>query len=265
MLHNVFLKTLYDQRYALLGWGIGMLMLALASTLLYPSVSASMSETGGLLGQLSPMVKAMIGGFNMTTLPGYLEAHFFSFVVPILFLGMPLTFGAAAIAGEEKLGTMNLLLSAPLFRWQIVVQKFTALVVALVMVGFTLWIGLAFGIGVIGVDFSLGRLAETTVSCVLLGLAFGTLALAIGCATGNRGLSLGITGAIAMAAYFINSLAPVAKMLEPFRKLTPFYYYISAEPLINGLNLGHASVLIGMTAVLLVVAMVTFERRDVGC
>lgn len=75
---------------------------------------------------------------------------------------------------------------------------------------------------------------------------------------------MGITGAIAVATYFINSLTLLVETLEPFRKLSPFYYYISAEPLMNGLNLGHAAVLVRLTAVLLVVALVTFERRDVA-
>lgn len=52
--------------------------------------------------------------------------------------------------------------------------------------------------------------------------------------------------------------------LTPYLKLSPFYYYISAEPLRNGLDLGHAAVLIGITAVLLAVALLAFERRDLA-
>ncbi len=44
----------------------------------------------------------------------------------------------------------------------------------------------------------------------------------------------------------------------------PFYYYIGADPLTNGLNLAHAGVLIGITAALLAMAIVTFERRDLA-
>ena len=36
-------------------------------------------------------------------------------------------------------------------------------------------------------------------------------------------------------------------------------YFIEGDPLTNGLNLLHAAVLVGMTAV----ALVSFERRDV--
>jgi ABC-2 type transport system permease protein len=46
--------------------------------------------------------------------------------------------------------------------------------------------------------------------------------------------------------------------------LSPFYYYSSADPITNGLHIGHAGVLLATTAVLLAIAVVTFNRRDLG-
>jgi ABC-2 type transport system permease protein len=66
---------------------------------------------------------------------------------------------------------------------------------------------------------------------MLLGLAFGALALAVGAATGKRGLSTARASVVGVAAYFINSLAPVVKGLESYRKLSLLYYYIGADPL----------------------------------
>ena len=98
----------------------------------------------------------------------------------------------------------------------------------------------------------------------MLGLTFGALALALGCATGNRGLSIGVASALGVVAYFLNALVPLVEVLEPSRKLSPFYYYIGADPLTNGLNLGHVAVLIGLAVVLLAVAIITFNRRDLA-
>ena len=52
--------------------------------------------------------------------------------------------------------------------------------------------------------------------------------------------------------------------LEPLSKLSPFYYYIDGDPITNGLNFMHAAVLMGLTGVLLAVALITFERRDLA-
>ena len=264
MLRNVFLKTLRDQRRALLWWGIGLIAVTLYTVGLYPGIRDSASEFTKIIEQWPPAMRAMLGGFDMTSSVGYLQGYIFSYIAPLLFLIVTIGFGGNAIAGEERRGTLDLLLSNPLPRWRVVVEKFAALVVYLIALALVLWLGVAIGVRVIAMDISLGRLAEATVSSVLLGLVFGALALALGCASGKRGLSLGIAGAVAVATYLLNTLGSMVEGLKPYCKFSPFYYYISAEPLRNGLDLGHTAVLVGLTAVLLAVALIAFERRDLA-
>ena len=73
-----------------------------------------------------------------------------------------------------------------------------------------------------------------------------------------------MASALGMYAYLLNVIAPIIEWLEPFRKLSPFYYYIAADPLNNGLNLGHVAILTGLIAVFLAVALITFQRRDLA-
>lgn len=80
----------------------------------------------------------------------------------------------------------------------------------------------------------------------------------------QAGLSAGVSSVVAVVAYVLNSLAPIAEGLKPYRKLSLLYYYIGADPLRNGLNLGHAAVLVGVALVLLAIGLFVFERRDVG-
>jgi ABC-2 type transport system permease protein len=185
-------------------------------------------------------------------------------MVPLLFIAYTAGLGANAIAGEEEHGTLDLLLANPLPRWRVVLDKFAAMAVLTLILGVALWVGLAVGAAPVHMDLNLGRLAAVTLSAVLLGLAFGALALAVGAVTGKRGLSTALASVVGVVAYLINSLAPVVKGLAPYRKLSLLYYYIGADPLRNGLNLGHAAVLVGVTAVLLLLAVFGFQRRDVG-
>ena len=113
-------------------------------------------------------------------------------------------------------------------------------------------------------DIGLGRLAGATLSAALLALVFGGFALVLSCVSHKRGLSIGAASALGVAAYFVNALAPAVEDLDPFQKLSPFYYYIGADPLTNGLHLGHTAILIGFTIVPLVFAWYTFERRDLS-
>ena len=156
------------------------------------------------------------------------------------------------------------MLSDPTTRLQVLIQKFAAMVVATSALAFVLWLGVAIGAAIVDMDLSLWRTAQVTLSGTLLGILFGALALMLGSAFGNRGLSTGIASALALGTYFMYSLAPLVEGLEQAEKVFPFYYYIGADPLTNGLDLAHAAVLIGITAALLAVAIVTFERRDLA-
>ncbi len=143
-------------------------------------------------------------------------------------------------------------------------DKFAAMVVVTIMVTFTIWASLYMGAILVDMDIGAWPLAQVTTSAAWLGLVFGAFALALGCATGKRNMSIGVTVGLAASAYLYNALAPLADALEPTRVLSPFYYYNSADPLSNGLDPVHMSVMTAAIAVLLAAAMFTFERRDVG-
>lgn len=265
MLRNVFLKTLRDQRRALLWWGIGLAILAAFTIAFYPSI-ANAPGFDSLLDEMpEAMARAFLGEVTDLTSPtGYLNSQLFVFFLPLLFLVFAVSRGSSTIAGEEESGTLDLLLSYPVERWRVALDKFAAIVVATLVLAFVFWLALAISAVAIGMEISLLRMAEATLSAALLGMTFGALALALGCATGKRGLSIGVSSAVGTAAYFLNALVPLVEVLEPSRKLSPFYYYMGADPLSNGLNPLHVAVLIGLTLVLLAVALVLFRRRDLA-
>jgi ABC-2 type transport system permease protein len=265
MLRNVFFRTLYDQRRALLWWAFGILAYALMIAAFYPSIQNMPSFNDFVKAAPKELMAAFVGNITDLVSPvGFLNSQIFFLIGPLLLLLYAVGQGSSAIAGEEERGTLDLLLANPLPRWRVVVEKFGAMVVGTLGLALMLWLGLAVGALWAKMDISMGRMAEATLATALLGLAFGTLGLALGCATGNRGLSNGVTSTVALAAYLLNALAPLAEKLEPYRKLSPFYYYIGADPLANGLNLGHVAVLLGLIVVLLAVALLAFQRRDVA-
>jgi len=50
--------------------------------------------------------------------------------------------------------------------------------------------------------------------------------------------------------------------LGRWAELSPWYYALGSDPLRNGIDLAHLGVLTGLGAVALVVAVLTFSRRD---
>ena len=240
-------------------------MVALVAVTLafYPS----MQDMEGLDELTEEMPEALLRAFagrvtDFTSPVGFLNSQLYVLMVPLLFLVFALAAGSGAIAGEEERGTLDLLLSNPVRRWRVVAEKFVAMMVAITALGFALWLGTALSAKAVGMDIGFGRIAEASLSATLLGMAFGAIALALGCALGKRGLSISLTSALAFAAYFLNAMGPIVDGLN--ERLSPFYYYMGADPLANGLNLSHVGILIGLAAVALAVALATFERRDLS-
>ena len=264
MLRNVFLKSLRDQRRSFTWWAIGLVALTLLTVLFYPALGDA-PELNEVLGDEDSLVRAFVGNIDDLTSPeGFLNSQLYFLLVPILLLVFAVAGGSGAIAGEEEKGTLDLLFSHPVRRSVVVLQKIDALILSTLALAAVIGITVIIGALLVDMDISAGGVAAVTISSALLGAFFGALALAIGCATGRRGMTLGITGAVAVLTYFINALQPVVDILEPARFVTPFYYYIGADPLSNGLDLLHAAVLVAATALLTLVAVASFERRDIA-
>jgi ABC-2 type transport system permease protein len=54
----------------------------------------------------------------------------------------------------------------------------------------------------------------------------------------------------------------LSSALGDLARLSPFFYYLTGDPLVNGLQWGHAAVLGGLTGALVAASMVLFNRRD---
>lgn len=266
MLRSVFLKTVRDQRRALMWWSIGLFGTVLMYAAVYPSIRDNAAALNDYIESFPEVFReAFLGESGDFTSPaGYLNTELFGFFGPLLFLLYAIGAGARAIAGEEERRSLDILLATPLSRTGVVVQKFGAMVFGIALLSVVLWISVA----AVGPPFdltpSLVNLAEAVASCALLALVFGCLALAIGCATGRRSLAIGLTAGIAAATYLFDILAPSLDAIAWMQKLSPFYYYGDAEPLIGGLEPLHAFVLAALAAVLFAYALFAFERRDVA-
>jgi ABC-2 type transport system permease protein len=267
MLNNVVLKTLRDKRRALLGWAIALTGFAFLFTLYWPYIRDMPSIVQLLQAYPEALIKIFVGGdiskFNLVP-ESFLNAELFFLWVPLVLMLFAVTFGSDAVAGEEERGTLDLLLANPVPRSGIVIEKFIALSISSAILGVTLWFALMAGSMISDMGISPVRLAEVIFSAVLLGLVFGSLSLALGCVGLKPGMSTGVGATLGVASYLVNALAPVFKEIQPYQKFSPFYYYIQADPLVNGLNLGDVMVLVALIVVTFVIALAAFQHRDIG-
>lgn len=263
MLRSVALKMIHDQWRVITIWTVLAALLSGFYLSLYPSIGA-VEEMRRLLEAMPPELRALFAAesADISTPAGYLNIELFTFVLPLIVLAVTLTGGGGATAGEEERGTLELLLANPIRRWRIVLEKAlgTGLFAAIVCTG--VWIGLAATARLSTIDIALDHVAAALAGVWLLACSFGALALLIGALTGSRSAAIGIALGVTVVAFFVNALAPLSDVLEPWRPVSPYFHYLGYDPLTNGFDPGHAGVLAVVTVALVIAAAFAFERRD---
>lgn len=261
MFANVFLKTLRDLRHGLIGWSLGLVVLVGIMAALWPS----MRQMPNLDEFLASYPEAMRELFNIeaiTTGAGFLNAELYSALLPALFIVFAVGRGAQMVAGEEESGTLEVLLATPVSRARVLLDKAAALALATIVLGTVLFLTTWISSALVDMQIGAGDAAVGALAMVLLGLEHGWLALAVGAATGRRGLAIAVAATVAVAGYLLYVLGEFFDAVEPWQPLSPFMQAIESGPLGGGLPLRF--LWMALAAVLFVAASVpVFDRRDV--
>lgn len=205
---------------------------------------------------------AVIGGVDLSTPSGWIQGEFLASIYPIAAITLFASMGSRALAGEEEGHTLDLLLASPLPRRRIVVAKVLAMLGFAGLVAVTTFVALVVGTRVAGFDLAVEGLAAASVLGVLLSLVFGGVALVVGAATGRARTGSAVAAGLAVVAFVVNAFLPLADSLAGYAKLSPFHYFLSSDPLANGMAWGHAAVLAGIVALLVAASVLVFDRRD---
>ena len=255
-------KELRDQRRALIGWGIGLTGMVLMYSSFWPSVRDNADQFASYLENIPDALRSVIGELSLGTPVGYLQSELFSFLGPALILVFAIGAGARSLAGEEEQGTLDLLVVTPITRRMIVLQKFSAMALTALGLGAVLWISVVVVGRLFGLDVAISDIVAATLHLLLLGMAFGAIALFLGAWRGRRALAIGVTSALAVGTFILNAFAPTVEGFAWAARLSPFFYYGDSLPLRNGLHVVHAGVLAAVASSALIGAVVAFDRRD---
>jgi ABC-2 type transport system permease protein len=256
-------RTLRERWRSTAAWSVGVALIAVVQLAVYPSVARSAASMQDFVAQWPEPLREAFGLGDYGTGPGYLHAEMFTLIVPLVLVAVAVGTAAAATAGEEERGTADLLLSLPVHRWAALAGKLLAMVAAVLAVAVSLGVTLVVGARVVDLDVAVSGVVAAVLGSVLLALAFGGVALALGAVTGRRAVATGAAIGLALAAFLLEALAPMADWLEPWQGFSPFHWAYADRPLQNGLDGAGAGLLLAVFLAGVVAALVLFERRDV--
>jgi ABC-2 type transport system permease protein len=257
---RIWIKTFSEHQVLLIITGY--VMFLVMGVLVGPIYSWIPADLFDIFDQFPEALLAAFGGGDISTPEGFYQLETFGLMAPIAIMVATIAVGARALAGEEERRTMGLLLANPIKRSKIVIEKVWAMVASAITIGFATFAGVTAGSLLGGLGMDVGNIAATCLLVTLLGLVIGALALALSAATGR--VKVAIFGSIGAAGvfYLASSFLPLSESAAGFAKWSPFYYYLSSDPLLTGMDWGNGAILAGLVLGLILLSIVLFQRRD---
>ena len=267
MLRSVYLKTLRDMRWGILGWGGGLGLLVIVTAYgwatAYADAPSRLQFATQVEGALS-VAQAIYGPpRSIETLGGFIEWRVLG-LAPVL-LGLYLILAATSMTrGAEEARTIETVAATPCTRRRVLGEQagglVTGLVVAAVLAGlFTAASGAAAG----EATPALSRVCRAILNLGLAASLFGACGLLAGqLLIRRRTAALAAAGAMA-AMHLVNTVPLVEPGLRVARYASPMYLYSRSSPLSNGhMDWPAASALLVLAAGVTALAMLASGKRD---
>jgi ABC-2 type transport system permease protein len=262
-LKSVFLKTLRDYRIAILGWGIGM-GLVLVATMASVATLISTQQAREQLASLAAQFSWNADVVAVDTVGGYatFKIGIFIFLIAV----WALLAGSRMLRGEEDRGSLDVLLSVPRPRVRVALEKLAAMWTALLAMGVLIGLVTFAGGQKFGGTFSLGDALLFGLNLALVCAIIGGLALLISQFTQEQGPAAGWTGGLLLVFIVLDMVHRVIPNTEWISRLSPIYYYNLSKPLVPsyGVNVGAMILQLALALIFCGAALWLFARRDIG-
>jgi hypothetical protein len=162
MFKSILAKTLYEKRWMMLAWGLGMIITAAITMALYPSFSQLGADE--FVNSVPDSLKSLIGSVeSFKSIPGYVAQQIYGPQIPIMTIVLAVVLYIGIGVGEEDRGILQTLMAQPITRTSLYLQKFYAGAVVLTIVSVTVAIGVLGGVVALGESISIVRLLQATI------------------------------------------------------------------------------------------------------
>lgn len=256
------LRSVYTRSLAMIAGSTFWWTVGIAGFAAWMIVVAKQTETN-LLGliQGSAVLKEVItklGGSDQATNATLLS--FLFIFLPLLLMAFAVT-QASRWASDEENGRLELVLSTPQPRLQVMLGRFAALTTATIIIGVLTLALTALASAASGLALDGGNLAAATLSIIPLGL----LIAAIGYLFSGwlrAAVDTGLLSFLLVIWFFISFVGPELNWPDATLRFSAFYYY--GTPLLHGLPTGDTLLVVAVGVVALALASLRFVRKDIG-
>lgn len=262
---RILTRTLAVERRRAFGWMAGIALLVGVTTGTWPAIKDSTQQFSEVLQNMPPALTAFLGqGIADFSAAGLIGSRLFGTIGLAVFIGFAVSRGAGAIAGEEEEGTLEQLVTQPVSRTWVATARVTAawtMLAALLLLQMVLLLVM---MPIVGLDFAVPHVLGATIGLFLLASVFGSLAFAVGAATGRRGACVGVGAGAAAGMFILTGLGGLVSELQGLADLSPFSHYDGTVVLDQGLDIPAAATFLVVSVLLVAAGIVAFNRRDLS-
>ncbi|AUV83529.1 ABC transporter permease [Salinigranum rubrum] len=230
---------------------------------IYPSFAESTAEIDALLESLPQAFREGFGAASYATIEGFLSAEVYQFLW-VLLLGLYFTYaGGGLLATDIETGRLYMVLATPVSRTRLALEKFLSLVVPLVTLNTVIPLfvfGASIAIGYVVDPWHLFLVHVLSVPYLLVCSGIGLVLSAVV----DRGDVAQRSGIALVFLLFMLDSVTVETDFEWLGTVSPTRYFDPTEILLEEtLDLEGTLLLLLVAAVLLVVGLALFQRRDI--
>lgn len=243
---------IYQQRGGLVAWTLG----ALAGAAFLASIGRVMVDSlikGA--GSFGAYLKFIGHGDPYVTLTGY-----FWFGIYVALLSVFAIVQVSRWSSDDSEGRLETVLSAPVSRARVVLERAAALLLATVLIISITAVGFYVSAHAAHIDVHPNQLATASLPLVPFALSFA----AVGALIASRfpRVAVSVLVVLAFISYVLTEGGPLLKLPDWVMKLSVFSLY--GAPLTNGIYWSGLWILLGITVVGFGLATIVMQRRDVG-
>jgi ABC-2 type transport system permease protein len=268
MTGSVFIQVMRRSWWPILLWGGSAAVMAFFVVIIIPSVEM-LNKMADLWKSFPPQLLEMFGGEDvkfLVTPEGYLSVNLFSWIL-LVFAAYAIVAGLGVTANEEEQGTMDVLVSLPIPRWRILLEKVLAYSLIIIAMIVLTWVGLVIGVAVTpAMAFDPTRLAEGTLNMIPGTLFILALTVLMGTLFRRRNTAASIAAAYLVFGYFVDLIGRAAQgsFIDKLRAISFYTYHDNPTVMMHGLVWGNVIGLLVAAVVMIGLAAWAFEQRDVG-
>lgn len=202
---------------------------------------------------------------NSSTPEGWINLEFYSLTLPLT-IGVLAVFAGSAIVGkEENDSTLELLLSSPISRTRIFIEKFLAGLAQIFIVCLGAFLGLWISKIIFEpFDLDMTRVLWATFSAFLLASFFYSFSGMIQSLFKSKSIATTVGTAFFVISYLVFVLYRLEESLDFIKYFTPFYYYQVEDIFFGDIEFGFILIFLVLIVEFFTVNLISFKNRDTG-